>query len=234
MTSRTAAAGAPGDAGALRRDECPAAAEVLAAAFRDNPLNRAVIGEPAARRLRANRAGSLASLEAALGRAWCRVARDAGRIRAVLIAEAPGVRPLPLPPLRTQLRALWGQGWRVAQRWSRVHFELDRLRPAEPHWYLDLLGVAPEAQARGHGGVLLAEWLARVDADGAPSYLETDRVEGRALYERAGYAVVGEERVLGARVWRMWRAARRTGSAVSACVVSAGGPGSEEGGNDVR
>ena len=46
--------------------ESRALAEVLALAFRDNPLNRAVIGGSEARRLRANRAGMRASLIAAL------------------------------------------------------------------------------------------------------------------------------------------------------------------------
>jgi len=181
------------------------AAEVLAAAFRDNPLNRAVIGESAARRLRCNRFGSRASLEVALGRAHCRVAREAGAIRAVLVAEPPGVRPLPLPRLATQLRCLLGQGWRVARRWSQVHSELVQHHPAESHWYLDLLGSAPDAQGRGLGTALLREMLERVDGDGASSYLETDRSLNLPFYERAGYAVVGEERVLGVRVWRMWR-----------------------------
>ena len=172
--------------------------------------------------------GKQRALETARGRAWCRVARDAGTIRAVLIAEGPGVRSLPLPPVAAQLRCLWGQGLRVARRWAQVHLELDRLRPVEPHWYLDLLGVAPDVQGQGHGGALLAELLERVDADDAPSYLETDRRASRAFYERAGYGVVGEERVLGVRVWRMQRPARPVGA------VWFREPGAAEGGSDVR
>lgn len=193
------------DLAPLRPGERDEAAEVLAAAFRDNPLNRAVIGEPAARRLRCNRFGSRTSLEVALGRAHCRVAREAGAIRAVLVAEPPGARPLPLPSLATQLRCLLGQGWRVARRWSHVHSELVRHHPVESHWYLDLLGALPDAQGRGLGTALLSELLERVDADGASSYLETDRAANLPFYQRAGYVVVGSERVLGVRVWRMWR-----------------------------
>jgi ribosomal protein S18 acetylase RimI-like enzyme len=185
------------------------AAEVLAAAFRDNPLNRAVIGEPEARRLRCNRFGNRASLEVALAHSSCRVAREDGPIRGVLVAESPASRPLPLPSVGTQLRCLWGQGWRVARRWNRVHFELERVRPVEAHWYLNLLGVDPACQGRGFGSALLREWLGQVDADGAPSYLETDRRANLPFYERAGYAVVAEENFVGVPVWRMWRQAQR-------------------------
>jgi GNAT superfamily N-acetyltransferase len=211
------------DLAQLAADERDLAAEVLAAAFRDNPLNRAVIGDSADRRLRSNRFGSRAALEVAIGPAHCRVAREAGAIRAVLVAEAPGARPLPLPTLATQLRCLYGQGWRVARRWNRVHFELQQHHPAQPHWYLDLLGTAPDAQGRGLGSALLRELLERVDVEGASSYLETDRSANLPFYERAGYAVLGEERVLGVRVWRMWRPAAR-----AQCL------GSTEGENDVR
>jgi len=184
---------------------------VLAAAFRDNPLNCAVIGGSRARRLRCNVFGSRASLELTLGGGFCRVAREAGEIRGVLLAQPPDARPLPLPGLATQLRCLLGQGVRVARSWSRVHFELARLQPAEPHWYLDLLGVAPEAHRRGFGSALLRDWLERVDADGAASYLETDRERNVAFYEDHGYAVLGEECVTGVTVWRMWRPTRPPG-----------------------
>ena len=56
--------------------ESRALAEVLALAFRDNPLNRAVIEGSEARRLRANRAGMRASLSAAVPSAVVLVAPD--------------------------------------------------------------------------------------------------------------------------------------------------------------
>ena len=203
-TPRAAAKGI----GDLERRELPAAAALLAAAFRDNPINRAVIGESAARRLRCNRAGSRVSLHVALAGCGCRVERAGGALRGLLLAEEPGVRPLPMPPASVQLRCLFEQGWRVARRWQRVHSELDSLRPAEAHWYVHLLGVAPGAQGRGLGRALLRDLLVRVDAEGAASYLETDRPENLRFYEREGYAVVSEEQIVGVSVWRMWRAAR--------------------------
>ena len=104
-----------------------------------------------------------------------------------------------------------------------MHSELLHHHPAQPHWYLDLLGTAPDAQGRGLGSALLRELRERVDVEGASSYLETDRSANLPFYERAGYAVLGEERVLGVRVWPMWRPAAR-----AQCL------GSTEGESDVR
>ena len=59
---------------------------------------------------------------------------------------------------------------------------------------------------------LLRQLLERVDAERAPSYLETDRAENLPFYQRAGYSVLAEERVLGTSVWRLWRPARTPGA----------------------
>lgn len=197
----------------LMASELPAAVETLAAAFRDNPLNVAVIGEKAERRLRANRAGNRASLQAVYGVGLCLgayadFASSQGRTRklaGVLVAEPPGIHPLPPPSVSTQFRVLWEQGWRVATAWSRVHFELESLHPRNPHWVLDMLGVAPEFQCHGVGSLLLATLLERIDAERASCFLETDRRENVAFYRRASYTVLSEERCAGVPVWRMWR-----------------------------
>lgn len=195
--------------------DLPAAVETLAEAFRDNPLNVAVVGEPARRRLRANRAGNRASLVAVHRVGLClgvwlpsECKGGASVLAGVLVAEPPGVHPLPPPSIPAQLRVLWEQGWRVATTWAEVHFELESRHPREPHWVLDMLGVAPEFQGRGIGTALLKNLHERVDVQGAASYLETDREENVAFYERASYTVLTQERVAGVPVWRMWREAQ--------------------------
>jgi GNAT superfamily N-acetyltransferase len=54
---------------------------------------------------------------------------------------------------------------------------LERMEKRHPqdrsHWYLFILGTEPAAQGRGLGSALLAQMLARVDADGMPAYLES-------------------------------------------------------------
>jgi ribosomal protein S18 acetylase RimI-like enzyme len=194
--------------GALRDVEREAAVQLLARAFRDNPLNIAVIGEgDPARRTRVNAHGLRSLLPVAHAHRRVRALRVHGEPAAVLIAVAPGEHPLPPPSLAARLRCLVGQGLRVGRRWAEVFDALASLHPPEPHWYLGSLGVDPRQQRRGIGRALLADWLAEVDREPSCAYLETDRPENVGFYQRAGFLAVGETRIFGVRVWRM----RRTG-----------------------
>jgi ribosomal protein S18 acetylase RimI-like enzyme len=107
--------------------------------------------------------------------------------------------------LLDHLRALLGQGFRVSARWAAVHRALEVVHPGEPHWYLSLLGVNPHHQRCGIGGALLGSWLDSIEADGLPSYLETDREENVHFYERMGFSVQVKLQVLEANVWCMRR-----------------------------
>lgn len=191
------------------------AVETLARAFRDNPLNRRVVGGSLERRLQANRHG----LRALIGSAGVRalalaampkegeqsVSMPIDGMTGLLVAIPPFGYPLPGPSLGAQLRVVLGQGWGVARRWGRVSEALDRIHPQEPHWYLAILGVDPAVQGQGQGSALLATWLCRVDADEAAAYLETDRFENVSFYRRVGFEVVRETQVLGISIWCMWR-----------------------------
>jgi ribosomal protein S18 acetylase RimI-like enzyme len=202
-----------------RRDDQPAASiapldeteltqaiEVLARAFRDNALNRAVIrSDDANDRLLSNRHGMRALLPVARRYGDALVAIVDGVVAGSLVAPPPGRLPLPPPPPLCRLRCLMGQGWRVARRWSQVYEALEALHPTEPHRYLGTLGVDPPLQGRGVGGALLANWLATVDQQGLPVYLETDSERSVRFYESAGFAPEGEAAILGVRVWRLRR-----------------------------
>jgi ribosomal protein S18 acetylase RimI-like enzyme len=187
--------------------EREAAGLVLARAFRDNPLNVAVIGRDPARRLRANLHGIRALLPVAQAHGLVLRAGGRGAPRAVLVATGPFAWPLPPPPLGVALRRALGQGLRVARRWGLVFAALARVHPREPHCYLATLGVDPEAQSRGVGGALLARWLAGVDADALPAWLETDRERSVGFYRRHGFEVRLQTSALGKPIWCMWRPA---------------------------
>jgi ribosomal protein S18 acetylase RimI-like enzyme len=75
----------------------------------------------------------------------------------------------------------------------------------EPHYYLLTLGVSPPAQGKGTGGRLLRDLLGRAEREGKPVYLETQRPENVALYQRFGFKVVSDEAIpqIDLRNWGM-------------------------------
>jgi ribosomal protein S18 acetylase RimI-like enzyme len=59
-------------------------------------------------------------------------------------------------------------------------------------WYLSIVAVAPQAQARGLGARLLAPTLAEADAATAVCYLETFNPRSLHFYERLGFVTRAE------------------------------------------
>jgi ribosomal protein S18 acetylase RimI-like enzyme len=72
-----------------------------------------------------------------------------------------------------------------------VFEQMGSYHPAEPHWYLPLIGVDPAHQGRGYGSALLRHALTVCDRDGTPAYLESTSPESIPLYERHGFEVLG-------------------------------------------
>lgn len=191
----------------LRARDEGAAAALLARAFESNPLNLAAIQSPdPARRRSCNLQGMrcllpVARLHGLVLSAWLE-----GELAGVLVAAPPFSYPFPPPPVWPRLRTAFIQGLAVARRWREAFESLNARHPTTPHWYLGTLGVAPSLQGRGVGRALGRTWLARVDPDGVPAYLETDRAENLPFYARLGFRPVAAFPVLGALVTAMERA----------------------------
>ena len=101
--------------------------------------------------------------------------------------------------------------WRVLQRLAASGDAVARLHHQHapmPHWYLSQLGVDPTHQRRGFASALLRPLLARLDAGGLPCYLETAQPANLPLYQRFGFAVVGEHRLARGNV-ALWALLRR-------------------------
>jgi ribosomal protein S18 acetylase RimI-like enzyme len=194
----------PGRVRTLAAADEAEAVEALAAAFRDNPLNVAVVGDDPQRRLRSNRAGMAQLVPNVRQRGTVLSTRNPAGL-GVLLANPPGSYPLGPPGLRSQLRALLAQGPRVALRWQQVFDHMHGVHPLEPHWYLATLGIDPRAQGNGLGSALLAALLRRADADRLPCWLETDRAGNLPFYERAGFRTQRESRIFDIPIWHMQR-----------------------------
>ncbi len=63
------------------------------------------------------------------------------------------------------------------------------------HWYLEIVGVAPESQRRGLGTRLVRHGMALAARDALPVYLNTTSKANVALYSALGFRVMTEERV---------------------------------------
>jgi ribosomal protein S18 acetylase RimI-like enzyme len=90
----------------------------------------------------------------------------------------------------------------------RSQLFIESKHPKEPkHWYLGYLGVAPTQQGRGLGAAMLRTVLDQADETGTPAYLESSNERNLTLYERHGFRVAEEVRLLGRgpTVWRMFR-----------------------------
>ena len=83
---------------------------------------------------------------------------------------------------------------------------MEKAHPEEPHWYLAVLGTAPEHQGKGVGSALISPILQKCDAEGVPAYLESSKESNIPFYQRHGFEVTGEIKVKnGPTLWPMWR-----------------------------
>jgi ribosomal protein S18 acetylase RimI-like enzyme len=110
--------------------------------------------------------------------------------------------------------APWVFGYQGLRNYLRAVELLDGLHDQAalgPHWYLFVIGVEPSRQHRGIGSQLLAPTLARADAASHPCYLETDRPEDVAFYQKHGFHVHAEYTYpsAGPKGWTMIRDPKR-------------------------
>ena len=92
------------------------------------------------------------------------------------------------------------------QRYEAFTRVLDAITPAEPHWYLGLLGTDPDRQRTGVARALLTPMLSRSDREKVPVFLETGMPGNIEIYRRFGFSEIGEGTVPdGPRVWGLVR-----------------------------
>ena len=101
----------------------------------------------------------------------------------------------------TRMHELTDDGPRYDAFWAWV----DARAPDQPLWFLDSVGVAPQARGRGIGGALIRSGLERARADGVDAFLETGNPRNVPIYEHLGFRVVeaADAPDGGPRVWFM-------------------------------
>jgi ribosomal protein S18 acetylase RimI-like enzyme len=121
------------------------------------------------------------------GSAWC-VDDAAMGLLGVTLWLPPGVEP-DEAAVDQSLRACLSPA-----RQDEVFGVLEQMgayHPAEPHWYLPLLGVDPFRQGQGHGAALMKHATRVFDQAGQVAYLESTNPKSVGLYERHGFELLG-------------------------------------------
>jgi len=103
-------------------------------------------------------------------------------------------------------------------------WRIRRQRMTGPNWYLRLLGVSPGFQGQGVGRTLLSLVLERADQEGLPCYLETFVPQNVPFYEHRGFRVVagGLDRRSLVPFWAMRRPPHAARSSIAAGDVDGG------------
>ena len=183
----------------LRRREAAAAAELLTVALHNDPGWRRVVPDPG-RRTIALRGIIRVAVRDALAFGGVLAARGDGRIRGVAVWLPPGHYPMSGRRKARTLPAMAALALRVprdVRALARFGASIDAAFPPEPVWYLQILGVHPDAQRQGIGRQLLQPTLAQADRTGVACYLETAQPHNSAYYQRVGFQQLGTAAPLG-------------------------------------
>lgn len=121
----------------------------------------------------------------------------------------PELKPEDEGPFEALLREQLGaDAARVLESFERF----DNAHPHDrgPHYYLSLLATHPVHAGKGAGMGLLADNLARIDAEGMPAFLESSNPANDARYEGVGFRRCGEFELGedGPSVTQLWREPR--------------------------
>jgi GNAT superfamily N-acetyltransferase len=74
---------------------------------------------------------------------------------------------------------------------AAVFEQTEHYRPAEPHWYLSLIGVEALHRNKGRGAALLEHRLRQCDREHLPAYLWSSNPLNTSLYQRHGFEIAG-------------------------------------------
>ncbi len=194
----------------LRPERVDDAADVLARSFGTTPDYVHMFPDPD-RRSRALRGFMRAPVRDAQAEGNCWAATEDRQLLGVAAWQAPGRYPWSisrnlraLPALLSVLR----HAPRSFRDLTRFGSNIDAHFPQHPVWYLQVIGVSPEAQGLGIGSRLLGPALESSDQDQVPCYLETSNREAVPFYLRAGFEIVEEDVSLmpgGPTYWLMTR-----------------------------
>lgn len=161
----------------------------LAEAFYDDPIFGWLMPDEQSRLARLRRFFAIQLRHVALTRGCVWTSSD---LAGASLTTAPGKWRTPPRAVLAHSSTFFG---RHQARAVRLLLAIEAKHLREPHHYFADVGVRPETQGKGLGSALMRPTLDRCDEDGVSAYLESSSERSRALYERLGFAVIGELRV---------------------------------------
>lgn len=190
--------------------DVPRVVDVLVEAFHDYPVMRFVIGaaDDYLTRLR-KLIHFFVSVRALRGEPLLGVAAGETLVAAATVSFPSDVKS---PPEVDRAReAVWTDlGASARARYERCGEVWKTLDVAVPHIHLNMIGVRPSSQGKGHAWRLLEQVheMSRRTVDSEGVTLTTEDPANVAYYERAGYEVTGRARI--APELETWAFFRRT------------------------
>jgi GNAT superfamily N-acetyltransferase len=184
---------------------------VLGRAFYDDPISMWILPDDETRTTRLAAFFAASTRHHHLAGDGVEVACDGPVIEAAALWDPPGRWKqswrAQLAMLPTLIRAFSVRSATTARAVNEV---LNAAHPAEPHWYLAVIGTDPTMRGRGFGQAVIRPRLDRCDAERCPAYLESSKYENVPYYERFGFVTTGEVALPGGgpTLWQMWREPR--------------------------
>jgi GNAT superfamily N-acetyltransferase len=179
-----------------------AVSTMLAAAFQDDPVMTYIFPDPKVRQARLPRFFSV--IFDGDGASGTRYVTES--VEAATLWRRPGRGHLSLREKAIQVLPWLFASGAALGRALAVSAASDANHPAEPHWYLHIVGCSPDHQGQGFGTAAIRAGLARADADGVQSYLETAKEANIPFYQALGFGVTHHWHVPnGPKNWSMVR-----------------------------
>jgi len=116
------------------------------------------------------------------------------------------IRSVPLSVILNMFSKGVARMMRLGDHMDKTH---KRLAPFK-HWFLEIVGVAPQFQGSGCASKLLLPMLVRIDKEGLPCYVDTIDEQRISLYQHFGFEVLEKSVIPGTDLssWAMMREAR--------------------------
>ena len=183
------------------------AAQVLARAFVDDPVTIASFPKfSSERRVKALVVDFSSELLLCIKKGCPLEVSEAGKVIASAVIYPPGTYPLPAwDGWMLLLKSFLGNGFYDIRSWMKWLQEVDKIRPSEPHFYLEYLGVEPEQQGKAVGSTLLRSLAQMGDDKQVGCYLENANPRNLPFYQRFGFQVILNKDIIDIPTWFMWR-----------------------------